>query len=44
MCRCASVDDKESVHMNREEVLSWCLDNGFELVELDPILEDYDEG
>ena len=30
--------------MNREEVQKWCLDKGFELVELNPVPEDYDLG
>ena len=42
--RCASVDDIESDLLNREEVQTWCLDKGFELVELNPVEEDYDLG
>jgi len=30
--------------MNREDVQTWCLDKGFELVELNPVEEDYDLG
>ena len=30
--------------INREDVQNWCLDKGFELVELNPVEEDYDLG
>ena len=30
--------------MNREDVQTWCLDKGFELVELNPVQDDYDLG
>uniref|UniRef100_H2Z8X1 Alpha-and gamma-adaptin-binding protein p34 n=1 Tax=Ciona savignyi TaxID=51511 RepID=H2Z8X1_CIOSA len=41
--RCCSVDDKDGAFLNREKAQLWCIDNGFELIELDPVLEDYDD-
>ncbi|XP_078481001.1 alpha- and gamma-adaptin-binding protein p34 [Ciona intestinalis] len=41
--RCCSVGEEDGEFIKREEVQLWCIDNGFELVELDPVLEDYDE-
>ncbi|CAK8697326.1 alpha- and gamma-adaptin-binding protein p34-like [Clavelina lepadiformis] len=41
--RCSSLNDDESDHMSREKAQLWCLDNDFELVELDPVRDDYSE-